>query len=193
MRREEKQYSGKHIHRRENAYILWVNAKFLASKCKNYEIYFSPSLSLYRLHILVNFYLSLLFLTKKKNIYYNKIIFWMFIFNYILSYEKPVNNVTDIGLICQSFWLIHSKESVHKSRLFLNWTIQDYVDNAIEMWNLYLFLCLYIQEQLTKPNIKKIRNQFRNKKRSRFTTLGGENVFSSVQKQSKWTKSLPWY
>lgn len=40
----------------------------------------------------------------------------------------------------------------------------DYVDNAIEMWTLYLFLYLDIQEQLAKPNIKKMRNQFRRKK-----------------------------
>lgn len=63
--------------------------------------------------------------------------------------------------------------------------IFNFVDNAIEMWTLYLFLCLDIQEHLAKPNIKKIRNQFRRKNSSRFTTLGGENVFSSVQKKSK--------
>lgn len=41
------------------------------SKCESYEIY----VSLYGLHILVSFYFSLLFLTKKITIYYNKTLF----------------------------------------------------------------------------------------------------------------------
>lgn len=64
-------------------------------------------------------------------------------FNYMLSYKQPLNNYADFSLICESFWLIRWKESVHKSRLFPNWTTLHCWQCKRKMCCLFIAFVLY--------------------------------------------------